>query len=409
MRARPALKIAAAATLLASAGGAPGQAAQAPAMGEVTEYPVAWPAGAAGRMAHHGGNGHEGGGVHRPHHAPHAGAAPAPHGSTHEIAIDPRTGQLWMSGQNFDALMQMNPDGSGMRFAPMTPGSRPHGLGFDRAGRLWATLEYHGQIVRLDRNGRIARRHDIRLECRGCPEPINPHPHGLGIGADGETIWFTGKATGTIGRLSPNGQVRHWQLPTVGSVPIYIRLGPDGNMWATELVGNAIARVTPSGAITEYPIPTNNSRPIAIIPGPGGERAMWFSEEAGNRVGRIDLACLVRAEAAGQPTAPCIAEYRVPKPQPNVILAGLAFDMAGNLWVQQYVDQNHPDPEGRDHIVRIDRAGLAAGPDGLRPAHFTSYAVPTRRSVMHRIILGAGGAMWFTEMGADRVGRILAR
>ena len=383
-----------------------GQDAAADSPGRVVEYPIHWPAGAPGRMAHHGGNGHEGGGVPAAH-ASHGG--PAPHGSTHELAFDPRTGSLWVSGQNFDALMQMAPDGRVLGFAAMPPGSRPHGLGFDRAGRLWATLEFHGRIVRLDRNGAIAARHDIRLACRGCPEPINPHPHGLGIGADGRTIWFTGKATGTIGRLSPNGEVRHWQLPTVGSVPIYIRLGPDGNMWATELVGNAIARITPTGTITEYPIPTYNSRPIAIIPGPAGEQAMWFSEEAGNRVGRIDLPCLARAEAAHQPPTGCLTEFQVPKPQPNVILAGLAFDAAGNLWVQQYVDQNHPDPEGADRILRIDRAGLAAGPGGLRPAHVTAFPVPTRRSVMHRIIMGNDQAMWFTEMGADRIGRIDAR
>lgn len=381
------------------------QSAPADPAAQVTEYPIPWPAGAPGPMAHHGGNGHEGGGV----NPALAGHGAAPHGSTHEIAVDPNSRDLWISGQNFDSLMRMAPDGRILGFAPMPPGSRPHGLGFDRAGRLWATLEYHGRIVRLTPTGAIAASHDIRLACRDCPEPINPHPHGLGIGADGRTIWFTGKATGTIGRLSPNGEVRHWQLPTVGSVPIYIRLGPDGNMWVTELVGNAIARVTPAGAITEYPIPTYNSRPIAIVPGPAGERAMWFTEEAGNRLGRIDLACLARAEAAHGSTTACLTEYPVPMPQSNVILAGLAFDAAGNLWVQQYVDQNHAEPEGPDHIVRIDRAGLAAGPAGLRPAHITSYAVPTRRTVMHRIVLGGDGAMWFTEMGADRVGRIEAR
>lgn len=383
----------------------PSTAAQRPAAiaGQVTELPIAWPAGAPGRAAHHGGTGHEGGGVRLRHHAD---AAPAPHGSTHEIAIDPRTGELWISGQNFDALMHMRADGSAMRFAPMPPGSRPHGLAFDGDGRLWATLEYRGQIVRLDSSGAIAGGHDVRLRCSDCPEPINTHPHGLGVGADGRTLWFTGKATGTIGRITPDGEVRHWQLPTVGSVPIYIRLGPDGNMWVTELVGNAVARVTREGRVSEYPIPTYNSRPIAIAPGPGDEPAMWFSEEAGNKVGRIDLECIARAEAADESTAPCIAEYPVPMPQPNVILAGLAFDGEGNLWVQQYVDQNHPEPAGADHIVRIASAGLAAGPAGLRPGHFTFFVVPTRGTVMHRIVMGPGAAMWFTEMAADRVGRI---
>jgi streptogramin lyase len=36
----------------------------------------------------------------------------------------------------------------------------------------------------------------------------------------------------------------------------------------------------------------------------------------------------------------------------------------------------------------------------------TFYPVPTRGTVMHRIIRGPGGAMWFTEMHADRLGRI---
>ena len=136
---------------------------------------------------------------------------------------------------------------------------------------------------------------------------------------------------------------------------------------------------------------------------------MWFSEEAGSRIGRIDLSCVARAEAAGRPTAGCLTEYPVPRPQPNMILGGLAFDAAGNLWVQQYVDQNHPDPEGADRIVRIDRIGLAAGPGGLRAEHFAFFPVPTRRSVMHRIILGDDRTMWFTEMGADRIGRVPVR
>ncbi|MBV8275763.1 MAG: hypothetical protein JO170_10975, partial [Verrucomicrobia bacterium] len=39
----------------------------------------------------------------------------------------------------------------------------------------------------------------------GNPSEINTRPHGLGIGDDGETIWFTGKATGTVGKIAPDG------------------------------------------------------------------------------------------------------------------------------------------------------------------------------------------------------------
>ena len=328
--------------------------------------------------------------------SPCAGVAHA--GSTHEIAYDERRGgDLWISGQNDDALVRVTPNGDGpprMRFQPVPRCSGPHGIAFDAAGRRWVTLEYLGQIVAYDRSGRRVASHDVRLHCPGCPpEGINSHPHGLGVGPDGETIWFTGKATGTVGRIGPDGRVEHFALPTAGSVPIYIRAGPDGNMWVTELAGNRIARVTPAGAVTEFAIPTPYARPIAIVPGPDGN--MWFSEEAGSKVARIT-------------PAGAITEYAVPRGHPNQILAGLAFDRRGDLWVQQYVDHNVPAPRARDNIVRIDREGLAGGPSGLGEAHFTIFPVPSRDTVMHRIIAGPDGAMWFTEMHVDRVGRIEA-
>jgi hypothetical protein len=51
------------------------------------------------------------------------------------------------------------------------------------------------------------------------------------------------------------------------------------------VLAGAIERITLCGNVTEFSIPTHNSRPIAIVPEPGGE-AMWFTEEAGNKVGR---------------------------------------------------------------------------------------------------------------------------
>jgi virginiamycin B lyase len=206
------------------------------------------------------------------------------------------------------------------------------------------------------------------------------------------TVWYTGKATGTVGRVSPDGEVQTYALKNVGSVPIYIKAGPDGNMWVTELVGNAIARVTPDGQVTEYSIPTFNSRPIAIVPEPNGN-AMWFSEEAGNKLGRIDM--------NGN-----ITEFPVPKGRRNLILAGLTFDSDKNIWFQQYVDPNNPRPPGTDFIVRADKSLLTTDPSRVHKVLFTFYPVPTRQTVMHRIIQGPDGAIWFTELGANKVGKL---
>jgi virginiamycin B lyase len=395
--------------LAGSAGAADDERAQ------VQDYPIAWPepsgkAGSGDRPRHHGHGVHGTAGG----HGGASGGAPPHGGSTHEIAFDPHGSELWISGQNYDALARVETRGrlAGRvrAFLPLPQGSGPHGLGFDRDGHLWVTLEYLGRVEKRDaRSGRVLAAYDVALDCRSCPTPINSHPHGLGLGADGRTVWFTGKATGTIGRIA-GGKVKTFALATPGSTPIYIHAGPDGSMWVTELTGNKIARVRPDGSSTEFAIPTPGSRPIAIVPGPDG--AMWFSEEAGSKIGRIDLPCLAAEEkkAGGGDTGACIAEYEIPRDAPNRILAGLAFDDAGDLWVQQYVDQNSPVPGGADFIVRI-AFGLARGeapppPSKLAAAAFSRFPLPTRGSVMHRIIQGPDGRMWFTEMGANKVGVI---
>src|ERR1700733_6051644 len=64
-----------------------------------------------------------------------------------------------------------------------------------------------------------------------------------------------------------------------------ITTGPDGALWFTENSGNKIGRITTAGAITEYPIPTPSSQPTGITSGPDG--AVWFTEDSGNKIGRI--------------------------------------------------------------------------------------------------------------------------
>jgi virginiamycin B lyase len=319
---------------------------------------------------------------------------PAPGGSTHEITFNAKGDHsMWITGQNYDQVVRVSESGA-MTFYPMPKQSGPHGIEFDADGRLWVTLEFSGEIVRLDSNGKIDRTYDVRLDCPTCAngEKLNTHPHGMNFGLDGKTIWFTGKATGTVGKVTPDGKVTTYILATVGSVPIYVRAGNDGTMWVTELVGNAIARITSDGKVAEFPIPTHNSRPIAIVPEPGSN-AMWFSEEAGNRVGRI---------------APdgTITEYPIPMAQANVILAGLAFDNAGNLWMQQYVDQNNPSPAGSDFIIRVDKSILKSALTDISKVPITFYKVPTAQTIMHRVVQGPDGNIWFTELGANKVGKL---
>lgn len=310
-------------------------------------------------------------------------------GSTHELAM--QGDYIYVTGQNMHCVAKVSYDGS-IEYWPMDEGSGPHGIVFDAQGRLWVSLEFKGQVVRLDEKGKVIERISTDITGPGIETPINTSPHGLGLDADGKTIWFTGKRTSTVGKINPDGTVDHFQLESLGGVPIYLHAGPDGNMWGTELLTSKILHVTPKGEVNEFDIPTANSRPIAIKPDPTGDY-MWFTEEAGNKVARIDM--------VGN-----VDEFSVPATQANQILAGLSFDSQGNLWVQSYVDQNNPNPAGNDYIIKFDKSILRAPAGDLSNVEITYYKVPTSKTVMHRIKEGKDGNMYFTELKQDKLGKV---
>jgi virginiamycin B lyase len=281
-------------------------------------------------------------------------------GSTHEITVGP-DGNLWVTQQVQGKIVRIAPDGRQQAFT-MPDNTMPHGIRFDRHGHLWITMEATDEIAELDQLGRILRRFPIRRVVAG--------PHGLAIAPDG-AVWWTGKEGDVIGRLDPaTGRMRVFQLPQ-GSQPIYIASGC-GAMYFTELNGSRIGRITNAGHITEYPTPTPSARPIAVAP---RHCKVWFSEEAGHHFGVLD------------PRTARIKEY--PLPNPGDELAALAFDRTGSLWLQFRT----PDAFGRV--------------DAHKRVHM--LALPTKNAVMHRIILGPGGNMWFTELMTDKVGYFTPR
>src|SRR5205823_1158123 len=74
-------------------------------------------------------------------------------------------------------------------------------------------------------------------------------------------------------------------LPTGGGAPLAITSGADGNLWFTEESGNKIGRITTAGVITEFPVPTSGVLPADITVGPDGN--LWFTEIAG-KIGRAN-------------------------------------------------------------------------------------------------------------------------
>jgi Collagen triple helix repeat (20 copies) len=154
--------------------------------------------------------------------------------------------------------------------------------------------------------------------------------------------------------------------------PIGIAAGPDGNLWFTERAGNRIGRVTPAGTITEFTTGiTANSGPYEIAAGPDGN--LWFTEIDGNRIGRITPTGTVTEfgtgiTASAQPT-------------------GIAAGPDGNLWFTEL---------NGERIGRITPAGaITEFPTGFAgPVQFVDIAA------------GPDGNLWFTVFDDGEIGRI---
>jgi hypothetical protein len=77
-----------------------------------------------------------------------------------------------------------------------------------------------------------------------------------------------------------------------------ITAGPDGNVWFTEQNGNRIGRITPSGVVTEFSAGiSTGAAPGGITAGPDGN--LWFTEQNGSRIGRITPQGVVTEFSAG--------------------------------------------------------------------------------------------------------------
>lgn len=161
-------------------------------------------------------------------------------------------------------------------------------------------------------------------------------------------------------------------VPTANAAPLGIAAGPDCALWFTEDRGNRIGRITATGEITEFPIPTPFSNPARIVSGPDG--ALWFTETSGNKIGRVTTEGVFR-------------EFAIPTLQSYPV--GIAVGSDGNLWFAE---------QGGKKIGRITPAGVIR--EFLIPPRGAFDAAP------HSIAAGPDGNLWFSERFTGRIGRI---
>jgi streptogramin lyase len=213
---------------------------------------------------------------------------PSTTGVLRDITTGP-DGNLWFTeGTPGQKIGRITPTGV---IAEFDVSSGPSGIAAGPDGNLWFTEDGAGRIGRLTPAGAVT---EFALPA------TQATPGGIVAGADGN-LWFAEALANKIGRITPAGVITEFAIPTATShpggtpkdttLPTALALGSDHNVWFVETWADQIGRVTPNGVITEFAIPTVDSFLYGIAAGPDG--ALWFTENQGNKIGRISTAGVV--------------------------------------------------------------------------------------------------------------------
>jgi len=297
-------------------------------------------------------------------------------------------GALWFTEDGGHRIGRITTAGAVTEYRKSAPGAIA--LGPDRA--MWISGLRVGKIVRITTAGAIS-------ESQRLSDPVEGAA-GIAAGPDG-ALWFTEPLAGVIGRMTTDGVVAKYYLEAISNEqahgnPSGIVTGPDGALWFNDTASGAIGRITTAGAITRYALPTH--------PANMGGTSGWgvpIEAAAGPNIAVGPDGALWFTESGADrigriTTAGAITEFSVRPPPPtldNPIPVsgpqGIAAGRDGALWFTQ---------SGADKIGRITTAGAITD--------FQLPRVPGRRAKPMGITAGPDGAMWFTEEGTWKIGRI---
>ena len=294
------------------------------------------------------------------------------------------------------------------QYTMKSPGNQPGDMTIGNDGNVWFVDHGTNKIGRVTRTGALA----------GFAAKKGSHPSSITTGSDG-AVWFTETATNTIGRTTTGFNMTHYALPKAiksargitagsdgriyvagftshnigvfdptthkwhifatlapGTGPLRMTTGPDGNLWVTEANKHGVARITvPGKSVKRIPLPVGASA-SRIVSGPDGN--LWVTEPGLNRVAVITTAGAVhQISVNGKPTGIAAGPETLPK--------------AEFMWVTLQSGT------GGNAIGRIPV---------VAPRTVKRYAVPTKKALPSGITVGADGNIWFSEAGANKIGKL---
>jgi streptogramin lyase len=150
-------------------------------------------------------------------------------------------GNLWFTyaSSRSDAVVRMTPGGVVTQFPipesnPLLGNELPDGITVGPDGNLWFT-ELGSEIGVLTPSGTFVAQYSLLG-----PRSQNQGAAGIILGPD-RRVYFTGRASNTIGWIVPTGVFGSYPIPSARALPSTITVGPDGNLWFTEDSANKVA------------------------------------------------------------------------------------------------------------------------------------------------------------------------
>jgi streptogramin lyase len=207
----------------------------------------------------------------------------------HKMAVG-ADGNIWFtSGGGGSSVGRITPQGLFTLF-PLALFAGQEDIAAGADGNLWFTEKQANVIGRITTAGEIT---EFALPT------AQAFPQDITAGADG-ALWFTESGANRIGRIIVTGEIHEFPalLPGMASppgfppmiTPLAITAGPDGNIYFTEFFvdPNFIGRMSPDGTLTTFTIPTRFAASFGITTGPDGN--IWFTENFNAKIGRLAVA-----------------------------------------------------------------------------------------------------------------------
>jgi streptogramin lyase len=231
----------------------------------------------------------------------------------------------------------------------------------------------------------------------------------------GGNLFVTTQNGGEIERITPTGQI----TPNFAVGGADLAVGADGNLWTA--LGNTLRRITPDGVVTDYAIPTPNANAESITASADGN--IWFEETSVDKVGRLNLAtgaisefqlesgAFYEAPSFGGITAapdgsvyvtqPVLSQFDfgVERINPDGPVSGFVIPANGN--VIPAPEQITAAPDGSVYFTSPGGGNIASEVGRITPnGQVTDFALPSTGgiiSIFSGITVGPDGNIYFNS------------